>query len=78
LGVVSTALAQESQSCEKPCTRLFEEARKLPTPSPESIRRYGNRVQDQGGECLGCGFEKLGLGEESNRNEERDRDLILP
>jgi hypothetical protein len=47
----------ESPSVE--CNRVFEEARRLPAPSPRSIYNYGRRVVGQGSRCLESGFNSV-------------------
>lgn len=59
----TTLMAQsEPRPLETPqieCHRVFEEARRLPSPSPRSVYDYGSRVADQGGRCLRSGINDV-------------------
>jgi hypothetical protein len=50
------------------CNKVFQEARRLPAPTPKSIKNYNERVVEQGGRCLKAGFEAL-TGSKSTDND---------
>ncbi|MFO1077320.1 MAG: hypothetical protein U1E73_06290 [Planctomycetota bacterium] len=54
------AFAQnEERPLETPsveCNRVFDEARRLPAPTPSSVYEYGRRVVNQGARCVQSGF----------------------
>jgi hypothetical protein len=67
LALSGTALADDDRSskdgCTAACDKVFDEARRLPEPTPGSVRDYGNRVVDAGKECVSCAIKSTGAGE---------------
>ena len=57
--ISGAAFAQSETRVERECNKVFEEARRLPAPSPRSIYNYGTRVVNQGGRCVGAGIDAV-------------------